>query len=163
MIAINVGIAAVRPAASGRLRILRAGSRFARRNAAPAGTARLLNDAYVAAPADDRPVLVAPDSFKGTFSAKQVAEAIGRGLASVGLAADLCPIADGGEGTLDASWSRVIGGGSSSAIRSADRSQPSTVSAARPPSLKPLPQAGLRLSRQQSAIPWRRGQPAPVS
>jgi glycerate kinase len=51
---------------------------------------------------DDRPVLVAPDSFKGTFSAAQVAEAIGRGLAAVGLAADLCPIADGGEGTLDA-------------------------------------------------------------
>jgi glycerate kinase len=51
---------------------------------------------------DDRPVLVAPDSFKGTLSAAQVAEAIGRGLSAVGLAADLCPIADGGEGTLDA-------------------------------------------------------------
>jgi hypothetical protein len=30
-------------------------------------------------------VLVAPDSFKGTFSAVEVAEAIGRGLAAAGL------------------------------------------------------------------------------
>lgn len=45
-------------------------------------------------------VLVAPDSFKGTFSAAQVAAAIGRGLEFEGIAADLCPLADGGEGTL---------------------------------------------------------------
>ncbi len=47
-----------------------------------------------------RPVLVAPDAFKGTFSAAQVAAAIGRGLEAEGLRADLCPVADGGEGTL---------------------------------------------------------------
>ena len=47
-----------------------------------------------------RPVLVAPDAFKGTFSAAQVAAAIGRGLEAGGLPADLCPVADGGEGTL---------------------------------------------------------------
>lgn len=48
-----------------------------------------------------RPALVAPDSFKGTFSAAQVAAAIGRGLESAGEPPpDLCPIADGGEGTL---------------------------------------------------------------
>ena len=46
-------------------------------------------------------VLVAPDSFKGTFSAAQVAAAIGRGLEHGGLVPpDLCPVADGGEGTL---------------------------------------------------------------
>ena len=45
-------------------------------------------------------VLVAPDSFKGTFSAAQVAAAIGRGLELEGIEPDLCPIADGGEGTL---------------------------------------------------------------
>jgi len=45
-------------------------------------------------------VLVAPDSFKGTFSAVEVAEAIGRGLGRAGLDADLCPVADGGEGTM---------------------------------------------------------------
>jgi len=51
----------------------------------------------------ERPVLVAPDSFKGTFSAPQVAGAIGRGLERGGLMPpDLCPVADGGEGTLDA-------------------------------------------------------------
>ena len=51
----------------------------------------------------ERPVLVAPDSFKGTFRASQVAGAIGRGLERAGLMPpDLCPVADGGEGTLDA-------------------------------------------------------------
>ncbi len=47
-------------------------------------------------------VLVAPDSFKGTFSAGEVAAAIGAGLVATGRPIDLCPIADGGEGTLDA-------------------------------------------------------------
>src|SRR4051812_14839115 len=46
-------------------------------------------------------VLVAPDSFKGTFSAVEVAEAIGRGLRAAGLESDLCPVADGGEGTME--------------------------------------------------------------
>ncbi len=54
-------------------------------------------------PVAERPVLVAPDSFKGTFSAPAVAGAIGRGLERAGLMPpDLCPVADGGEGTLDA-------------------------------------------------------------
>lgn len=43
--------------------------------------------------------LVVPDSFKGTLSARQVAEAIGRGLERAGSRAELCPAADGGEGT----------------------------------------------------------------
>jgi glycerate kinase len=48
------------------------------------------------------PVLVAPDSFKGTMRAAQVAGAIGRGLEAAGLVPpDLCPVADGGEGTLE--------------------------------------------------------------
>jgi glycerate kinase len=46
-------------------------------------------------------VVVAPDSFKGTFSAVEVAEAIGRGLSAAGIDADLCPVADGGEGTME--------------------------------------------------------------
>ncbi|HEX6390167.1 MAG TPA: glycerate kinase, partial [Solirubrobacteraceae bacterium] len=47
-----------------------------------------------------RASLVAPDSFKGTFSAAQVAAAIGRGLEAAGEPPpDLCPLADGGEGT----------------------------------------------------------------
>jgi glycerate kinase len=44
-------------------------------------------------------VLVAPDSFKGTFTAPQVAGAIGDGLSDGGRVVDLCPLADGGEGT----------------------------------------------------------------
>ncbi len=51
----------------------------------------------------ERPVLVAPDSFKGTFRASEVAGAIGRGLERAGLMPpDLCPLADGGEGTMEA-------------------------------------------------------------
>jgi glycerate kinase len=46
-------------------------------------------------------LLIAPDSFKGTFSAAQVAEAIARGAAAAGVAVDACPLADGGEGTID--------------------------------------------------------------
>jgi glycerate kinase len=46
-------------------------------------------------------VLVAPDAFKGTLSAITVAEAIGRGLEREGRPVELCPLADGGEGTLE--------------------------------------------------------------
>lgn len=46
-------------------------------------------------------ILVAPDSFKGTFSAPRVAEAIARGIASAGATARTCPVADGGDGTLE--------------------------------------------------------------
>jgi glycerate kinase len=47
-------------------------------------------------------VLAAPDSFKGTFRATEVAGAIGRGIEAAGLEPpDLCPVADGGEGTLE--------------------------------------------------------------
>ena len=45
--------------------------------------------------------VVCPDSFKGTFSAPEVAAAIGEGLEGAGATADLCPVADGGEGTAE--------------------------------------------------------------
>lgn len=45
-------------------------------------------------------ILVAPDSFKGTFSAVQVAQYISAGIREEGLTAIECPLADGGEGTL---------------------------------------------------------------
>jgi glycerate kinase len=47
-------------------------------------------------------VLVAPDAFKGTLRAAEVARAVARGLEAAGLEADLCPVADGGEGTAEA-------------------------------------------------------------
>src|ERR1019366_7542587 len=47
-------------------------------------------------------ILIAPDSFKGTFTAVEVATAAGRGLQAGGRDVDLCPVADGGEGTLAA-------------------------------------------------------------
>jgi glycerate kinase len=49
-----------------------------------------------------RPILVAPDKFKGTLSAAEAAAAIGRGLAAGGLHhLELVPLADGGEGTME--------------------------------------------------------------
>jgi glycerate 2-kinase len=51
---------------------------------------------------DRRHILVAPDSFKGTLSAAEVAHAVGAGVEAAGLPAVCCPIGDGGEGTMDA-------------------------------------------------------------
>ena len=49
-------------------------------------------------------IVVAPDSFKGSLSAPAVAAALARGLRRVWPGADIRarPMADGGEGTLDA-------------------------------------------------------------
>ncbi len=49
-------------------------------------------------------VVIAPDSFKGSLSAQAAAEAMARGVAAVFPQAELrlVPIADGGEGTVDA-------------------------------------------------------------
>ncbi len=47
-------------------------------------------------------ILVAPDSFKGTLTATEVAAALGAGLRAAGRSVDECPVADGGEGTLEA-------------------------------------------------------------
>jgi glycerate kinase len=54
-------------------------------------------------------VLVAPDSFKGTFSAAEVAAAVARGLRAGGREAVELPLGDGGEGTLDV-LTRALGG-----------------------------------------------------
>ena len=49
-------------------------------------------------------IVIAPDSFKESLSAPEVAQAIGEGALSVcaGATIDICPMADGGEGTVDA-------------------------------------------------------------
>ena len=46
-------------------------------------------------------VLAAPDKFRGTASAGEVAEAIAAAAAAASASCDLAPMADGGEGTLD--------------------------------------------------------------
>ena len=60
-------------------------------------------------------VLVAPDSFKGTFTSVSVAQALAEGWAAArpGDTIALTPMADGGEGTLDAveasgGWERKV-------------------------------------------------------
>ncbi|WP_167352113.1 glycerate kinase, partial [Rhodococcus gordoniae] len=47
-------------------------------------------------------ILIVPDSFKGTYTAVEVADAIASGVESAGHTAIRMPVADGGEGTLDA-------------------------------------------------------------
>lgn len=48
-------------------------------------------------------ILIAPDSFKGTLTSRQAAQAMAEGIRAVNRQADirLLPMADGGEGTLD--------------------------------------------------------------
>ena len=46
-------------------------------------------------------ILVAPDSFKGTYTAAEVAENVCAGIEANGAQAIPMPVADGGEGTLD--------------------------------------------------------------
>jgi glycerate kinase len=70
--------------------------------------ARTIQKSY-AMPVSRPPIVViAPDSFKGSLSASAVCAAIARGLARVRADVEIraCPMADGGEGTLDAVLSR---------------------------------------------------------
>ena len=76
---------------------------------------------------DAAAVLVAPDSFKGTFTAAEVGAAIARGLHAAGLAVDLCPVADGGEGTL-AVLSSAVGAGLRTVAASDPLGRPVTAS-----------------------------------
>ncbi len=54
-------------------------------------------------------ILIAPDSFKGTFSAAAVTDAVAAGVREMGGTAVGMPIADGGEGTLDALVAARVG------------------------------------------------------
>ena len=54
-------------------------------------------------------ILICPDSFKGTLSAIQAAKIIGDVFASRGHIITLLPVADGGEGSLDAIYHKVGG------------------------------------------------------
>jgi glycerate kinase len=54
------------------------------------------------------PVLVAPDKFKGTLSAAEVAAAVAGGLRDAGREAEELPVADGGEGTAAALGARPV-------------------------------------------------------
>jgi glycerate kinase len=62
--------------------------------------------------------LVAPDSFKGTFSAPEVAAALAAGLRAGGHAAEELPVADGGEGTMEVLLAAL--GGERRTVRASD-------------------------------------------
>jgi glycerate kinase len=101
-----------------------------------------------------QPILVAPDSFKGTFSAAEVAAAIARGLRAGGREAVELPIADGGEGTMDA-----LGG----SIRTATVSDPlgrsidarfALLHGGRTAVVETAEASGLRLVGESELDPW---------
>ena len=50
----------------------------------------------------ERRALAAPDKFRGTITAREAAQAIATGAARAGWTCEQLPLADGGEGTLDA-------------------------------------------------------------
>jgi glycerate kinase len=47
-------------------------------------------------------IVIAPDKFKGSLTATEVAQALAEGLSPPSYEVDLVPVADGGEGTVDA-------------------------------------------------------------
>lgn len=57
-------------------------------------------------------ILLAPDKFKGTMSAREVAVAMSRGLRRAGVSGDIvfAPMADGGEGTPEALGAEPVSG-----------------------------------------------------
>ncbi|MFN8133321.1 MAG: glycerate kinase [Solirubrobacteraceae bacterium] len=67
---------------------------------------------------DPRPILVAPDKFKGTFTAAEVAAAVAAGLEAGGRAAEALPVADGGDGTAAALLAAL--GGEAVAVAATD-------------------------------------------
>ena len=66
-------------------------------------------------------VLAAPDKFRGTASAGEVAEAIAAAAGAASASCDLAPMADGGEGTLDA-----LGGPNRSSVVTGPLGEPVT-------------------------------------
>ena len=64
-------------------------------------------------------VLIAPDKFKGTASAIEIAGAIAVAVRDAGHVPHIQPLADGGEGTLDA-----LGGANRTALVSGPLGEP---------------------------------------
>lgn len=83
------------------------------KNGAKSGS-RPATNAGVSSPPTRR-FLIAPDSFKGTYAADEVAAAMARGVREADAEADVCPLADGGEGTLEVLLGAL--GGSRIAVR----------------------------------------------
>jgi glycerate 2-kinase len=65
-------------------------------------------------PTRPRKVLAAPDAFKGTATAAEIASAVAAGAAHAGWETDQCPLSDGGEGFLDVL--EVLGGEMTSSV-----------------------------------------------
>src|SRR3989442_2704494 len=59
------------------------------------------------APPSGRNVVAAPDKFRGTATAPEVAAVVAGAASAAGWTCDQVPVADGGEGTLDAFEGRM--------------------------------------------------------
>ena len=104
-------------------------------------------------------VVVAPDSFKGSLAAPAICAAIARGLRRVWPDAEVraCPMADGGEGTLDAVLSR--GGRAARRAASPARAErsapPRTASSPRPKARTAIIEVGARSWASPIPTAWR--------
>jgi glycerate kinase len=102
-------------------------------------------------------ILVAPDSFKGTLSATEVARAIAEGLREGGAEAHELPIGDGGEGTMDALVA-VLGGEFHEATVSDPLGRPVTARFATLPDGRAVVEtaeaSGLALLKESERDPW---------
>ncbi len=104
-------------------------------------------------------VLAAPDSFKGTFSAVDVAAALARGAQASGADVDRCPVADGGEGTLDVLAAQL--GGRRVAVAAHDplarpiRAEYAVLGDGRRAVVEMAAASGLGLLRADERDPWR--------
>src|SRR4051794_41789682 len=93
-------------------------------------------------PLADRPVLVAPAPFGGDLRAPVVAAAIGRGLEAAGLRPpDLCPLAGGGAGTIEALLPALGGGTAAGLAPLRDRRAAPREAAGGPPQTPQRPRA----------------------
>src|SRR3954471_18453031 len=111
-------------------------------------------------------VLIAPDDFKGTFTAPEVTAAIARGCRAAGGEADELPIADGGNGTMNAIVAS-LGGEIHPACVSDPLGRPvearwALLPDGRQPSTPPR-RAGCGASRPKSETPGRRARAGPAS
>lgn len=85
--------------------------------------------------------LVAPDKFKGSLSAAEVADNLARGLAATGVHTVTLPLADGGDGSVAAAVSAGMRPHPcTSPTRWVGRIPPRSLSTPKPPSWKwPIP------------------------
>jgi glycerate kinase len=103
---------------------------------------------------NSQPILVAPDSFKGTFSAAEVAAALARGLRAGGREAVELPVADGGEGTMEALGGVLHTATVSDPLGRAVEARFALMDGGRTAVVETAEASGLRLVDERERDPW---------